>query len=305
MRLTGRTICSCCIAALFWSAGCGTAVPERPTDGRLPVFAGIPPMAYLVELIGGPHVAVATLVEAGQDPHTFAPTPRQVVALGRARLFFQIGMPFENALLEKLKRSAPQMEIIDAAAGIKRRMMDHDCVEHDHADHRGTPDPHVWLSPPLLKIEAGNVAVALERADPAHAEDFRRNLDELLARIDAVHGRIEKLLAPHRGRSFYVFHPGFGYFADVYGLNEEAIESGGRPPSPKRLRALVEKARSEGAKTVFIQPQFDPRSASKIADAVGGSVVLIDGLEKDVLKNLEGIAGKIANSFSEQAIAGG
>ena len=40
------------------------------------------------------------------------------------------------------------------------------------------------------------------------------------------------MLAPYRGHSFYVFHPGFGYFADAYGLRQEAVEAGGHSPTP-------------------------------------------------------------------------
>ncbi len=300
MRLIERAFCGCCVVAVSLSAGCGQTSSDRSDDGRLPVFAGIPPLAYLVEQIGGPHVAVEVLVQPGQDPHTFEPTPRQVSALSRARLFFQIGIPFENALLAKLRQSTPRMTVIDCAVGVEKRTMDQPCFEHDHSDHRGTPDPHVWLSPPLLKVQAENVAAALVRADPAHADDYQRNLAALLGRIDAAHRRIERMLAPYRGRSFYVFHPGFGYFADTYGLEEKAIEAGGRSPTPKQLRALIGKARAEGAKTVFVQPQFDPHGARTIAEAIGGQVVPIDGLAKDVLHNLENIAAKI-----EKALGGG
>ena len=200
------------------------------------------------------------------------------------------------------------MKIIDVAAGVRKLAMDEGCCEHDHAghaDHGGAPDPHVWLSPPLLKTQAENIAAALIEADPANADEYRQNLAALLERIEAVHGRIERKLAPYRGRSFYVFHPGFGYFADAYGLHEVAIEAGGRSPAPKQLKSLIEKAQSERAKTIFVQPQFDPNSAKAIADAIGGEVVPIDGLKRDVLHNLEDIAAKIEKSFNGQKIAGG
>ena len=100
-------------------------------------------------------------------------------------------------------------------------------------------------------------------------------------------------MTPYRGRSFFVFHPGFGYFADAYGLHEEAIEAGGRPPTPQRLRTLIEKAKAEGVTTVFIQPQYAPESAQAIADAIGGKVVVLNGLRRDVIADIEDIALKI------------
>ena len=142
----------------------------------LETFAGIPPVAYLVQRIGGPYVRVEVLVQAGQDPHIFEPTPRQVIALSQARLFFRVGMPFEDRLIEHIAGGPAHFTVVDTAAGIARgrratsakRDAHGDGDGHDH-DDEGQADPHVWLSPPLLKTMAANVAAALCQADPRHA----------------------------------------------------------------------------------------------------------------------------------------
>ncbi len=79
-------------------AGDSAAAPAK-----IPVFAGIPPLAWLVQRIGGPWVEVGVLVSPGQNPHVFQPSPRQVVAVKKAALFFKIGMPFESRLVELLQ----------------------------------------------------------------------------------------------------------------------------------------------------------------------------------------------------------
>ncbi len=301
MRLFARIICGACIAVVGLSAGCGQNPPDRPADGRTEAFAGIPPAAYLVEQVGGRHVRVEVLVEPGQDPHSFQPTPRQVSALSRAGMFFRVGMPFENALVEKLRRGNPRMKIVDCAAGVEKRTMDQSRgrSDHDHSGHDGMTDPHVWLSPALLKVLASNVSAALAEADPEHAEDFRRNLKELRRRIDAADERIEKKLAPYRGRTFFVFHPSFGYFADAYGLKQEAISPGGHAPTPKQLQALIELARAAGAGAIFVQPQFDPHGPRTVAEAVDARLVEIDPMAKDVLRTMEDFAEKLEQGFSE------
>jgi zinc transport system substrate-binding protein len=292
-------------------AGCGGVAIEQPSNGRLPVVAGIPPLAYLVEQIGAEHVEVEVLVQPGQDPHTFEPTPQQIVALSRAAIFFRIGMPFETVLLEKVREGNPRLEVVDATRGVEKRPMDAaGCVEageerHEPATAHGEPDPHVWLSPPLLKIQAKNIAAALGQADPPHRRDYERNLAALVERLDALHRRIQRMLAPYRGRSFYVFHPGFGYFAHAYGLRQEAVEAGGHSPTPSQLRALIERARADGAKTIFVQPQYAPQSAQVVAEAIGGRVVVINGLAKDVLADLEDIATKVETAMGGKKGEGG
>jgi zinc transport system substrate-binding protein len=275
-------------------------------DSRLRVFAGIPPLAYLAEQIGGAHVRVDVLVQPGQDPHTFEPTPAQVRALGKAALFLKIDMPFEDQLLQRIAQGNRRLTIVDTTKGMKKRAMKGTCgspdAGHDHHhDADGAPDPHVWLSPLLLKIQAENVAAALCQADGKHEADYRRNLAALLDRLNDLHRQIAQRLAPYRGRAFYVFHPGFGYFADTYGLREVAIEAGGRSPTTKSLRTLIEQARADQVKTIFVQPQSPSQSAEVIAKAIDGHVVTINGLDHDVLHDIQSIAAHLETAMKQSA----
>ena len=154
-------------------------------------------------------------------------------------------------------------------------------------DDEGQADPHVWLSPPLLKTMAANVAAALSRADPPHEPDYQANLKRLHAELDALDHRIEQSLAPYRGQAFYVFHPAFGYFADRYGLRQEPVEVEGKPPTPQQVFGLVTKARNDRVKIIFLQPQFNQQIAASIAQAIGGAVLPMDDLACDVVANLE------------------
>lgn len=295
------------VGLLLLLAGCGQATTESD-DLRLPVFVGIPPLEFLVEQIGGEHVAVGVLVQPGQDPHTFEPTPQQVRALTKAKLFFRIGMPFEDILLAKITESQQRLTVVDTTRGIERHAMDAACSGHggpargeqdDDAHAAGEPDPHVWLSPPLLKIMAANIAEALEQADPPHAQDYRKNLAVLQSRFDAEHEKIGRMLAPYRGRTFYVFHPAFGYFADAYGLRQVAIEARGQSPSPKELQALIEEACRDRVTVVFVQPQSAQQSAEVLAKAIAGRTDTINGLAKDVFQDMDDIAAKLVAAMRD------
>jgi zinc transport system substrate-binding protein len=295
--------CVLVIIALF-AVGCSRVAENGPPDGRLPVFAGIPPLRYLVEQIGGNYVKVDVLVQPGQDPHTFESSPQQVVALGRAAVFFKIDMPFEAVILEKVQEGNKQLAVVDATNGIgKLPLIGPSCEKSGHDGHpvcyTDELDPHVWLSPPLLKTMAANIAEGLCRADPAHKREYQRNLASLVRRLDTLHEQVGRKLAPYRGRAFYVFHPGFAYFADAYSLKEEAVQVGGQAPTAKQLLALIAKARAEGVKTVFVQPEFDPQSVQVVADALGGQVVQINGLGENVIADIEDIAVKMQKAMRE------
>ena len=274
----------------------GTA--DKQSTGKLAVFADIRPVAYLVEQIGSRHVDVGTLVSAKADPHIFEPTPRQIVDLSKARIYFSSDMPLDRQIRSKIAAAAGRLTIVDTTTGIEKHSSScgPQCTHnHDHGDI--SSDPHVWLSPPLLKTMARNIADALEKADPAHATDYRANLERLSKQIDRTDRAVARRLEPFRGRSFYVFHPAFGYLARAYGLKQKAVQIEGRSPTPKHLAALVEQAKADHITVIFVQGQFDRRAAQTVAEAIGAKLVTIDPLAKDVLANLEELSKKIAEAM--------
>jgi zinc transport system substrate-binding protein len=146
-------------------------------------------------------------------------------------------------------------------------------------------------------VQARTIAETLARCDPDHRELYERNLDVLVDQLAAADQRIEQLLAPFRGRTFYVFHPSLGYFGDRYGLRQEAIEVEGKEPSLRQVGRFIEKARQDAVKVIFVQAQFSRTSAEKIAEAVGATVVSVDPLARDYLANLEALATAFAQAL--------
>lgn len=267
------------------------------SSGKIPVFVSIAPQSYLVKQIGGQYVDVQTLIPPGQEPHVFAPTPRQVVSLGEARVFFKIGVSFEDALLTKIANSHKSLQIIDMAEGVAFRMM---AGAHDHGENENSKDPHVWLGVPQLKQMAVNVKKALESADPGNTNYYDQRLQSFLHELQSIHKHAEQKLAAFKGEKLYVFHPAFGYFADTYDLVQKPVEVEGKSPSPRQLAALIGQSRREGVKVIFVQPQFDPKSAETVAKAIGGSVVSMDPLAENILKNIEEMAAKAAAGLAQR-----
>ena len=286
--------------ALASCADQGATSKDR-SDGKLSIFVSIPPQAGFVRAIGGDHVAVTSFAGEGQDPHQISVVPKQMTALGKAHAYFSVGMPFEQRLVEKVREQNNPPEIIDTAKGIKRLSFDEGAHDHDH-DHghdHGDSDPHIWLAPKLIKTQMESIAETLKRLAPEHATVFDENLQVYLQKLDALDLAISEKMEPLVGKTFFVYHPAFGYFADAYGLYQEPVETGGQSPNPKALVKFIEHAREEGAKIIFVQPQFDQRSADTVAKEIGGQVVPLDPLAEDVLANLDAIADHIATALAQ------
>jgi zinc transport system substrate-binding protein len=272
---------------------------------KLRVFVSILPEKYLVDRIGGEYVETGVMVPKGQDPHGYAPTPKQIMQLGNASVYFEVGMPFEKRIVSKLKGSDSGIKFIDICKGIKRREIsggehdhDHDHAEvHDHGrEHEGL-DPHVWNSISNLKMMSGNICDELVKLAPAKADYFKKNLNALDDEMTKLEDKLKLQLKPFKGRTFFVFHPAFGYFADEFGMKQEAVEVDGKSPTPKQIAELIKEARKDKVKIIFVAPQFNAQSAEAIAKSIGGAVVSLDPLPENPLKNFSDIAKKLEQAL--------
>ena len=266
-------------------------VAAEISSAPIQVVVSILPQKYFVERVSGSHVAVEVLASNGQDPHTFEPTPKQMAHLSEAQIYFQIGFPFEEALLTKISDTFGNLKVVDTRQGIKLR------TEVGPGEPAGEPDPHTWLNPKLVKIQARNIETALAQLDPAHAAEYEKNLHAFQADLDRLDAELAAALAPFKGGEFFVFHPAFGYFADAYGLKQVPVEVGGKEPSAKELTALIDHAKKDGVKVIFVEPQFSSKTARAVAEAIGGAVVPLDPLNPDYIHNLENLAVQVQKAM--------
>lgn len=305
-------------------------VPGLSLAEPLRVFVSVVPIQTFVQKIGGEHVDARAMVRPGSNPHTYDPTPKQISALAGAELYVRTGMPFEEAWMARIQSANPDMQVFDARDGIALHALaahshdeSRDAVEHqdesDHGDEQDTEaqhedheqhdehraghdhdsemDPHVWTSPSQAIHMIGNIRDRLTELAPAHAEAFARNHDAFVAELQSLDRELHGLLDPLPNRQFMVFHPAWGYFADRYGLTQVPIENEGKEPGARALSALIEQAKRENIKVVFVQPQFDKRSATQVARAIDGVVIAVDPLAADYVDNLRRVGREFAQAL--------
>jgi zinc transport system substrate-binding protein len=211
-------------------------------------------------------------------------------------------VPFEEAWLDRIAAANEDMRMVDTAAGIERVPIDaHYKVAlggRPESDAEGR-DPHIWLSPSLVKIQARNIYEALVALDPDNEDDYKANLDGFLADIDSLMADVEEALAEVPNRKFMVFHPAWGYFGDDFELEMIPIEVGGQEPSAAELAELVTTAEIEGIRVIFAQPEFSTEDAETIAQEIDGEVLLISPLAENWLENLRQVADTFTQVLSQ------
>ena len=313
-----RSIRSISMAILLLSTVSGSSFAAE----RLSVFVSIVPQKYFVQQIGKDLVDVQVMVQPGASPATYEPKPQQMADLSRTKIYFAIGVPFENAWLEKIAAANPRIKVVHTDHGIEKRHMaahhhhgeaaethhdgehhyerdhDHDKAHHHEVAEADTGlDPHIWLSPQLVKIQARAILTALQEANPAHAEAYETYFREFEVRIDQLDADLKTIFDGKKGMRFMVFHPAWGYFADAYGLEQVPIEIEGKSPKPSQLKELILHARENGIRVIFVQPQFSTKSAELVAREIGGQVAFADPLAEDWMGNLRDVADRFRKAL--------
>jgi zinc transport system substrate-binding protein len=277
-----------------------------PVSAKSPVNVqvSILPQKYCVERIGKDRVNVDVLVKPGKSPEIYSPSPDQIKTLMASDIYFRIGIDFENGLMGKIE-SVAGLKIVDTREGITLRNMaenHHEGEDHDHDADQKHPahtgkDPHIWMSPDNMKIQAHTIFQTLVQIDPEGREAYQANYDRFVKDLDALDLLLKEVFKPLQGENLFVFHPAFGYLTDRYGLRQIAVETMGKAPKGKDLSNIIKLAKKEKTRVIFVQPQFDRSAAEKIASAINGVVVSIDPLAYDYPANMETMAKTIAGAL--------
>lgn len=273
----------CLVALCLLPLGCNS----RPQPAAKPmVVTSVTAQAYFVRRIAGNTVDVHIMVPPGANPSAYEPTMEQMKALARAALFVKIGhphFPFEKAWLHKLLAGRPDLSVVDSSQGIP---LDEE-------------DPHIWVSVKNAELITKNIFDKLAKIAPENKALYKENLDKFLQDTSALDREIRSLLADVPRRTFYVFHPAWHTFASDYGLKQVAIEHDHKEPSPRELQNVINQAKADGTKTIFVQPQISKESADLVAREIGGEVVIINPLGEDWLESMRIAARAIAKALSQ------
>jgi len=116
-----------------------------------------------------------------------------------------------------------------------------------------------------------------------------RNKNEYLKKLDDLDLELKNSFSKIQNKKILVFHPAFGYLARDYNFKQIAIEIDGKEPSAENLANIIDTAKKENIKTIFVQKQFSVKSAEAIAKQIGGVVIPLNPLAEDYVENLRKI----------------
>ena len=275
----------------------GAAATLSAASADIRVVASIKPVHSLVSAVMAGMGEPRLLMRGRASPHTFTLRPSDAAALAEADVVFLIDETMETSLARSVEALAGKARVVTLAdaKGLVRRPLreggafeaspEHDNDDgHDRDHDHGAFDMHVWLDPVNGWAMTRAIAHALAQADPANAARYEANAGALVPRLDALTEQVSADLAPVRGKPFVVFHDGYRYFEDRFGLNAvgSVVVSPERSPGAKRLRRLRAKMRELDVACVFAEPQFNMRIVDVVLEGSRMRSGVVDPLGADI-----------------------
>jgi zinc transport system substrate-binding protein len=152
--------------------------------------------------------------------------------------------------------------------------------DHEGHGHAGA-DPHFWMSPAAAAVMAKDIRDFLIGLNPASAEKYERNHSLLADTIAAIDEMVRSAVGTMNTRTVMIYHPALAYMARDYGFEQLSFEDEGKSPSPSRMKELIDIAREEKIKSIFIQAEYDLRNAESLSRETGAELIVINPMNRN------------------------
>lgn len=245
-----------------------------------------PLLADAVRQIGGPRVEVVDLIGATGDPHHFEPSTESLSQSEGAKLYLVAGMGLEG-YLPKLKTivggKATVVEVGATLPALEGECDHEDHEGHEHHGHKHGLDPHWWHSIDLFKRATNVVTESLAAADPAGAEDFRKNAAVYRTKLEDLERWTKKEIVrvPKDRRHLATAHAAFNYFCKDFGFTAHPVQGINREqmPNPTDLAKLIAELKKNNVAAIFPEKESNPKILQTLTKDTG--IKLADPLIAD------------------------
>jgi zinc transport system substrate-binding protein len=226
--------------------------------------------------VGAEKALVSLLMPPGVEPHTFEPTPSDIIKINEADCFVYTGRFMEPWAEDIIKGVINKnLIVVDASKGTKMLP----AAFHDGDEPVGSLDPHIWLDFDNVKIMVNNIAEALAAKEPVGQAFFKQRADDYNTKLIELDAAFRKTLSTCKSKEIvYGGHYAFGYLAKRYGLSYVAAQgvSPDAEPTARDLARLVDQIKKNNIKYVFYEELTSPKIAETIAGETNAKLLLLN-----------------------------
>jgi zinc/manganese transport system substrate-binding protein len=231
--------------------------PTHAETKKISVVASFSIIGDLVQQVGGDHVSITMIVGPEEDAHVYQPSPADARKITQAEIIFINGLGFEGWLSRLINATKSKGTVVDLSSKIKARQT------------QGEIDPHVWQDVNNVKIYIQEICQALIAIDPNNGADYQKNSQLYIEKLSKLDNEIVESLTniPLDDRRAVSTHDAFGYFSARYGVAFLAPQgvSTEAEASARDIARIIDAAKAQKVKAVFLENVADPRLARRIS----------------------------------------
>ncbi|HEY8510174.1 MAG TPA: zinc ABC transporter substrate-binding protein [Steroidobacteraceae bacterium] len=282
------------VAAVLLLAG---IAPAHADGKKLRIGVTLHPYYSFVANIVGDRAEVTPLIDAGFNPHNYAPRPQDM----------KRAATLDAIVVNGIGHDEFAFRIIEAAGmkGKLRMIYANDGVAliplAGSSGDLKVVNPHTFVAIGAAIQQVYTIARALGEIDPANAAFYRENARRYTTRIRRMKSEFMAQLADVDVSRFScaTMHDAYGYLLQEFGLRIAAViePRHGVEPTARQLAETIDRIKAANVHVLFAEKYFASKLSDAVRDATGIEIYSFshisdgeytaDKFEKDMRENLE------------------
>ncbi len=260
-RLTGPVA----LAATLLVAACGGGDAPVRTDGRIAVVASTDVYGSIVSAVGGDRVAVTSIIDnPTTDPASYDSTPRDAIAISRARLVVGNGGGYDDFVFRLAKAAGGDRTVLNVSE--QSGLADSPAGEEFNE--------HVWFDLDAMQRLGTQIAADLSAVDPAGTEAYQAGAARFSAAVQTLRGEVADLSTEFSGARVASTEPLPLYLVEQAGLVNAtplefmaASEEGNDAPAAVVQRTLELVAGPDPVRALLLNTQTQTPATDRLRAA--------------------------------------
>ncbi len=250
------------IISIFFVLSVLPSCTQERSD-KLQVYVSFYALEDFAREIGGDKIDITNLVQNG-EPHDFEISATQMAKLLDSDLFIYSGGIDSWA-----------QDISDSTGSVRTVKAD------GNIDLNNEDDPHIWLNPDTAIAQMEQICNSLCEIDEKNKDFYTNNLNRAKEKCNMLKEQIALAKPVTSSHTIITAHGAYAHLLDllhVTQLSVEGIHSEG-DPTAAQMAKIIDFARENSIKHIFVSPNENSKSAQGVANEVGAEIVYLDSLE--------------------------
>lgn len=279
---------------MIFLCGCSAYTPPQKGD-RLSIVCSIFAPYDFARQIAGDRADIKMLLPTGVESHSYEPTPRDIIELQNADVFFYVSEHTETWVTQIINSvSASEVNITELAGELGLEINGHE-HEHHHDEHEeGETDEHIWTNLETASDMVGCMAEKIGELDPENADYFKENAVAYSEKILALRDDIQELVNTSKRREI-VSGSRFAMknFTHEFGIEFTAAFDScvdNTEPSASVMAEIIDKIQTDNIPVIFYEELTEPKIARAVSTETGAEMLLLHSchnISSDELKRGE------------------